>query len=400
MPILTPQTLEQLKEIQAKILFSRTDKVTKVTDGSVVNGFLFGNAKGAMKALKDIAISQSHYYPDNASGEYLNNIAIQHGIPERFGALGSSAYVRIHGTIGTVYLSGAHTFKGSEGVLFDLQEDALIGDSGFTYAKVASQDVGAQMNVAALSLNVISNPPTGHEYVINDFKAINGRDIESDQTFRQRIKNSFNIVALGTLERLSQAFILQNPNVLRVFNHGTNGVGKLEISVLTQNGANLSQTELEDLLAKSISFLSMSDMNLDWLSNDGVVLRNAVFKEIDVSLRVQLDPNFDPNGTRQNMQISMNKYIDYRFWKLGNNVEWDDLLQIAKSTEGISYVPDSTFVPRQDVQIDYGVLPRIRGFELRDLDGVIISDGSENLNPIYFPQNLDFNFIRTALRTL
>jgi hypothetical protein len=400
MAILTPVTLEELKELQAKILFSRTDKVTKVTDGSVVNGFLFGNAKGAMKVLKDIAISQSHYYPDDSSGDYLDNIAVQTGIPQRFGSLGSSTYIRLHGDIGTTYVAGSHTFRGTEGVVFDLQENAAIGNAGFTYAKIASQSVGVKSNVPALSLKTITNPPVGHLYCINDYKAIGGRDIENDQEFRQRIKDSINIVALGTLERLNQAFISQNSNILRVFNHGTNGVGKLELAILTQNGANLSQVELDALVSKTISFFSMSDLNLDWLTNTSVVLRNAVFTPIDVSLRVQLDANYNPDEVRLLMQIRMNKYIDYRVWKLGKNVEWDDLLQIAKSTRGVLYVPDNTFVPRQDVPIPYGELPRIRGFEMRDLAGNIIADGNQNLNPVYFPNSLDFNFIRTVLRTI
>ena len=38
MAVIKPTTLEDLKEIMAKILFSRTNKVTKISDGSVVNG--------------------------------------------------------------------------------------------------------------------------------------------------------------------------------------------------------------------------------------------------------------------------------------------------------------------------------------------------------------------------
>ena len=392
-------TINELKQLFAKVLFSRTDKVTKVSDGSVVNGFLFGQAKGFQKVLKDLSIAQSHYFPDYSYGEYLDSIAEQYGLPTRLGALGSSVYLRLHGAVGTTYNAFNHTARGVQGVEFLLQEDATIGSLGFTYALFASTTVGEATNVAPLSINSLTNAPTGHEYVVNEFQAIGGRDFETDDVFRNRIKNSANIVAKGTLAAIEQVLIKRNQNVLRVFNHGVNLNGKLELSVLSQNAVLFSPTELEELVEKSLDFFSMSDTNIDWLNNNGINMRNVEFQPIDISLRAQINTAYDVDAVRQLMQVRMNKYIDYRTW-VGGRVEWDDLLQIAKTTEGVLYVPDATFVPNADVIIDYGKLPRIRGFELRDINGDIVSDGGSILNPTYFPNSLDFNFIKTALRTI
>jgi uncharacterized phage protein gp47/JayE len=400
MSIIKPLTLEELKEIQAKILFSRTDKVTKIANGSVLNGVMFGNAKTGQKALTNIAIAQAHYFPDASYGQYLDDIAQQYGIPGRFGALGSSLYVRVVAAPGTVYTQGSHQVTGTAGITFDLDETVTVGDAGFAYIKVSSVEVGENTNIDPFTLNTLTNPPAGHEYVTNEYRGFGGREVESDNSFRNRIKSLYNIASIGTLERLTQALINDNPNVLRLFNHGSDGAGKIELAVVSQNGADFTGQELIDLLTKHSEFLSMSEINLDWVTTVGVVMKNPDWYPIDVGFRCQLESGYNADEVRKQVQININKYIDYRIWGAGQKVEWDDLLGIVKSTEGIRYVLDNTFVPGQDLNPGVAQLPRIRGFEMRDIDGNIISTGGNDLNPVYYPNDLDFFYIRSVLRTL
>lgn len=45
---------------------------------------------------------------------------------------------------------------------------------------------------------------------------------------------------------------------------------------------------------------------------------------------MQLQPDYDVATVRQNIQVNLTKYLDFRFWTPGDVVEWDDLLDIVK----------------------------------------------------------------------
>ena len=393
-------TIEEAKQIQAKVLFSITDQVSKITEASVLNGMFFGTAKLFQKSVKDIAISQAHYYPDYAYGAYLDNIALQYGLPPRFGALGSSLYVRVEAAPGTIYTTGGHTISGLSGINFTVDSNVTVGDAGFAYLKCSSVETGIQANVNPLTLNKMSTPPVGHLSVVNEYKGIGGRDAESDAEFRFRIKNSFNIAATGTISKLEQVFLIYNPNVLRVFNYGSSGTGKIRLAVLAQNAAEFDAGELEQMFKNFRAFLSMSEINLDYILNNGIELTNIDWYPIDVSFQCQLKSGYNADEVRRLAQVRIGKYIDYRIWRLGQRVEWDNILQIVKETDGIDYVPDVTFTPGSDIVVEYGKLPRIRGFEMRDMNGAVISDGGGVLNPVYYPKERQFAYIYNILRSL
>lgn len=393
-------TEEELKQLFVRVLLSRTDEVTKVSDGSVLSGVAYGISKLQQKGLKDVALAQSHFYPDTAYGQYLDNMALMYGIAPRFGALGSSTYLRLVGNPGTVYVAGTQVFSTSGGVSFNLAANATIGVDGFTYALVNSTTTGANTAVEALTITKVAPIPLGHQYSINEYKAVGGRDIEDDDTFRERIKNNINLFARGTLEFICQVFQKINFNVLRVLNYGSNGNGKLRLGVAAQNGANFTSLELDDLIQKATEFLSLADSNVDGLGNIGVELVNIDWEPVDISFRVELFTGFVADDIRREIQIRMNKELDYRFWIPGAKFEWDDFLQIVKSTEGVKYVPDEHFFPNADFFTDYSKLPRIRGFLMLDLDGSIISNGSGTLNPVFYPTNPDFAFAATVLASI
>lgn len=401
MVLIKPQSIEALKQLWVKVLLSRTDKVTKVTDGSVLNGVAYASSKLAQKALKDIALAQSHFYPDTAHGQYLDNIAKIYGISARFGALGSSTYVRVTADNLTTYTQGVHTFKGQDGIIWDLNETKIVDANGFAYLKVSSQTVGAETAVEPFVITTVVPIPVGHTMVINEFKAVGGRDIEDDDTFRERIKEAINALARPTRNYIKQVMLKFNPNILRVFNYGDNGNGKVKLAIATVDGKDLTPSELTTLLGQIKPWLSLSEEEPDGLLGVGIELVNVVWEPIDISFRADVDiVNFNVDAVRVNAQIRMNKYLDYRTWKAGGRLEWDDLLQIAKTTEGIRYVPDDYFFPNGDIDTNIQKLPRIRGFQMLNMDGTIISNAAGTLNPVFYPTVADFSLIQTVLANL
>lgn len=390
-------TSDEIKQIISENFFNKTNKVTKIADNSNLNGFFFGLAKATQKALKDIGLIEASILPEEATGDLLDKIANWRGIAPRFGASGSSTYVRLVGTAGTAYLKTTHIFQSTSGIAFELDADTTIPSVGYTYAKVRSQDVGIKTKVDPLSITKLSPTPAGHSYVINEYRADGGRDAESDEDLLQRIIQGPNILAKDTLAYLTQALLKINENVLRVVYQGSNGLGKNVVSVISQNGIDFNNTELGAFQAAASKFFSFVDHRTYENKNTGLIFQNVTWFPIDVSLRVKLDVSLNPDDIRKEMQARMSKILDPRTWSSDKIFEWEDFLIAAKQTTGVEYLADVYFSPNKDMILPKNNIPRVRGFQMLDLDGNLISNSDGSLNPIYFPQQIDFSFQNTVL---
>ena len=393
-------TIEELKQIFVEILMNKTSKVTKVADNSVLGGIAFGAAKVGQKALKDIAIVESHIFPDSAFGTYLDTVAANYGIATRFNLAQSSTYLRLVADPGTNYIAGTHKFSGNHGLSFDLESNVTIGVNGFEYVKVRSIDSGNKTNVDSLTITTVSPIPVGHLYVINEYRAIGGRDIEDDADFRVRIKDGANLAASGTLAKMTQVFQKINSNVLKCFYQGIDPLGKATIAIATVNGIDLNSTELDDLLDRGQDYFNLIELSQWGTQSIQVVLQNIVWQPIDVSFRVELFASYNPDDVRKNIQIAIGKYLDFRYWAPYQKVEWDELLSIVKRVAGVKYVPDATFVPSLDIIVDVNKLPRLRGFLMLDTQGNILQNISGTLNPVYYPNQPDFSYQNTLLTVI
>jgi len=398
--ITTIMTQEELFDLFAETLLNNTSKVTKISRHSALSGIGYGVGAVAQRAMKDIALVESHLLPENAFGSHLDAIAARTGVGARFGASGSSTYIRLVGAVGTTYSKGTHTFSGNHGIVFDLDHSVAIGSAGYTYAKVSSTTTGVGTNVDPLSITTINTAPAGHVYVINEYEATGGRDSESDADFRDRIRSYANIAARGTLAFIHQVMLQTNSDILRVFYQGTNSAGQSILRVATQNGADLSPSELEALASNVQEYVSVADLQPYGSSARGFVIENVQWQPVDISFRVVLQDNADNDEVRKLIQARISKYFDVRSWDANKRVEWDDLLQIVKATTGVKYVLDTFFVPNQDIQVDEGKIPRVRGFLMLDASGALLSGVNGTLNPFYYPIEADFNFQASILRTL
>jgi len=402
MPLnIKPTTVEERKQIYAQTLLNKTNKVSKISDNSVLSAHAYGVAKVSGKAEKDIVLAMSKLFPDLAHGAQLDQCADNFGVAARFAAGESSTSVLIVGAAGTQYIAGTHTWESKSGVQFTLENSVTIGSEGFTYAKVRSIDVGIKTNVEPNTITKVSPEPTGHSYTTNEYYAQFGRDTESDSLFRTRIKESNNIIATRTVSMIEQVFMKINSNVLRVFYQGIDPQGQLILAIVTQNGVDLNQNELDALLAQGDQYFSLVELRSYGRQNYGIVLRNIGWQYIDISFRVELLQNANVDDVRKNIQIAISKYMDFRYWKPGDqNVEWDELLQIVSGIQGVKYVPDQYFFPNNDVRTDPNRLPRLRGFRMLNLNGTVITDLQGAVNATFYPNVADFSLQQTVLTTI
>lgn len=381
-------TISKLKQLWLELLINKTDKVSDISDNSVLNATAFATAKVAQKCIKDIAIVESQIMPESAVGTDLDNAGRLFGSMTRETVLGSSTYLRIIADEGTFYDKTSVTFSNYNGIQFIPDEDLTMGALGYDYLLVRSVDQGEKTNVDPNSIVNINNAPTGHIGCTNEYMALGGRDYDSDELFRVKIMQHNNIKAQQTIAYYTSIFRQINSNILKVMYKGVDSDGKKTFSIVTQNGSSLQTEELEDIIDQTKKYFSLNDMNVygDVL---GVKLINAVWHEVNgatgVDFRIEVWSNYDPNAVRKQIQINLTKYLDWRYWPVGGKIEWDDLLQIVKNTEGVKYVPDAYFYPKADEAVSVSRLPRIKKFVMRDLDGNIIADSAGILSPVFYP---------------
>lgn len=271
-----------------------------------------------------------------------------------------------------------------------------VGESGYGYVKVRSINAGYSTNVPPNSITNVSPQPQGHIECTNEYYAIGGRDSEDDETFRIRIKNNLNILSKNTIEYWTQTLSNIDDRVLKVMSAGLDEKGIYNLYVVSQNGIFFTEEELDTLLESAQGYFGISELNIEG-KVVGIGIKNIdwfyVGSERGLDFRVQLQPDYDVSTVRQNIQVNLTKYLDFRFWTPGKIVEWDDLLDIVKKTDGVKYVPDEYFFPYYDQQVPANQLPRIRGFVMRDQDGNILYDSDSNLSPLFYPSEPEDLFV-------
>jgi uncharacterized membrane protein len=380
-------TISTLKNLWIELFLDKTNKVTNVADGSVLNAVAFGTAKVAQKAIKDIAITEAKIFPETATGEYLDKSAALFGVSPRKGALGSSTYVRVYADPGTIY-NETNFFVNQNGIRFSVNESVTVGRSGYAYVSVRSVNQGLVTNVDANSIINVTPAPSGHIECTNEYMATGGRDSEDDETFRIRIMTNLNTLSKGTLEYYTQIFQNIDDRILKVLNVGLGEDGIFYLYLVSQNGILFTQDELETLLEKSKSYFGLFELNLEG-NVVGIQLKNAewffIGSERGMDFRIEIDPSYDVATVRKNIQVALTKYLDFRFWEAGKIVQWDDLLGIVKNAEGVKYVPDEYFFPYYDQEVPLNQLPRIKGFVMRNLEGIVLYDAGSELSPMFYP---------------
>ena len=349
-------------------------------------------------------VVEGHLFPDTAYGDYLDNIAASRGIAPRFTSFGSTTYVRVQAAIGTTYSSGT-TFISSNGIQFVSTSNYTVGRDGYGYIKVNSVQGGAASNVDALTINTISNPPVGHIACTNEYAATGGRDNESDDDFRIRIKASANQLARNTMAYLEQIFMKINSKVLRLHRGGVDENGRICLIVVSINGQDFTTAEFDEILSQSEEFLSLNELSRQTVSGFPISLVNPNWYPIDIDFRCDIDPAYDQASVRRNMQIAVSKLFDYRYWNTNGKVEWENILYAIRNTDGVRYVSDAFFLPKSDINMTNYRLPRVRGFIVRDMDGGVLSDNYSitsqfDYTDYFFPNSPDTNFQQSVITTI
>lgn len=380
-------SVNELKNYFIQELLNKVDgKISKVSDHSILNGTAFGVAKIFQKAMKDVALLESELFPEYAYGEYLDTIAQRYGVSPRKSNTGSSVYVKLVAEPGSLYIAENCIFASTEGITFKLTEDFEMGENGFDYVQLKSTTTGEDSNVAANTITRVTRAPSGHLYVNNDLPASGGVSEEDDQSFLKRIMNNFNNFSFETLDKLTYVMQTINPLILEIKKEGINSNGQIVLSLVTSNGSFLSEDDLDLLMKGTLPYLSLADLTV---SNglDGqhmpLVLKNIGYTYIDIDFRIDLYSDISVDDFRLNAIEQISSYLDFRTWDK-DAVDWEDLYAIIRNQYGIKSLPEQFFTPHVDVGVDSLSLPRLRGFVMRDMNGVALTNNNQTIIPVYY----------------
>ena len=382
-------TLSDIKNLYVETFLNNTNKVSKITDLSVLNAHAFAIAKLLQKDLKETAIVESQLFPQLSSGSYLDSAAKYIGGVSRLQATGSYTYVRVNADSGTQYIPGVSTFTSNNGIQFEMIEPSYVGVNGYTYIQVRSTTLGSNTNVDPLTINKVINPPVGHLNCTNEYASNGGRDTESDEDFKIRLSTFGNLVAKETQLSILENLKLNDNRILKLVRNGFTDSGKISFGIVTCNGVGFTTQELKSLENKLSNFVSISDLNQQG-QNIGIELLNKSYLEIDVDFRLSIVDGFTEEEVRKSIQINLTKYFHFNRWF--SKVEWDDLLEVVKSTSGVSYVPDEFFgicknggtASSSDIVLSKLDIPRIKGFIMKDISGDILFKSNNNILPVYY----------------
>ncbi len=382
-------TISDLKNLYVETFLNNTNKVSKITDLSVLNAHAFAIAKLLQKDLKETAIVESQLFPQLSSGSYLDSAAKYISGISRLQSTGSYTYVRVSADNGTQYIPGVSYFTSNNGIQFEIIDPTYVGINGYEYIQVRSISSGSNTNVDPFSINKVINPPVGHINCTNEYSAIGGRDTESDEDFKIRLSTFGNLAAKETQLSILENLKLNDNRILRLIRNGFTDNGKISFRIVTCNGVGFTKQELKSLENKLSNFVSISDLNQQG-QNIGIELLNNSYFEFDIDFRLDILSGFTEDDVRKSIQSNLTKYLNFNnsFYKL----EWDDLLEVVKSTSGISYIPDEYFgicisggsPSPADISLNKNSIPRVKGFIMRDISGNILFNNNNNILPVYY----------------
>lgn len=387
-------SVTELKNIVTEFILNKTNKLSKLSAGSIFNAVAYGVAKIGQKTLREVAIVESQLFPEYAIGTTLDDVAKRYGIFSRFGASPSSVYIYLYGNSGTTYNKNTCSFVSSDGITFKLNDNVTINSNRYAYALATSVESGSKANVSPLSITNCINGPSGHLFCTNTFAAYGGRDIESDDEFRNRIENVLNSISTKTLEYLAQVALNYNSNILKFVNLGTYQ-GKTKLGVYTQSGAALSDAELTNLAIQMREYLALSDIseNLE----QRVYFSNVAYTPIDIRVKLSyMEDLYSVNDIYSSIQKKLISYVDYRYLNTENNISWIDLYELIKNTEGVINVNYGDFLvngSQNNVVINKALLPKFRQMLIYDLNGnTLLDTTTSNYMPFIYPVYRDLNY--------
>ena len=296
-----------------------------------------------------------------ASGSDLDVVVSDRSIKRKI-ATKASVTLKFTGLIGTVIPVGTKvaTIQGTE--FTTLVQKAIGDDGGGNTAEIAAEAVvaGAASNVRQETIVQIIDTIDDIASVINPESSVGGYDYEGDTQLRSRAITIFDRLGVGTQDNYNEWAKRANIDILRaraqVYNPRYSDT-TITLHVVKNNAGIFTIPELESI-----------ENYIQGLCPLGQFIKavNISWETINISAQIRRKTGYSVQETQNNIIDNLQKYLDYRDWDWGQDVEWSDLYSLINNTLGVQDLSPSQFVPSTNVAVSDNSLPKIGTVTLTD----------------------------------
>ena len=207
MPSLVLKSYEQILQQMINSLVATSD-LSDVTDSSMAKHLLAAAAREIDEAYFQLGNMRDVFALDTATGTDLDERAqeIQPALLTRYVQVKATGFVTFSraGTAGIATIPLGTVVKTGDGKEFETTAvgQILNGNTDSANVPIIAKVGGSDGNVAALTIIKFDNKPTGVDTVTNNVDTNFGADQESDDAFRDRIKEFISTLSRCTPEAL------------------------------------------------------------------------------------------------------------------------------------------------------------------------------------------------------
>ncbi len=274
----------------------------------------------------DWVLDQS--FPQTAQGEYLDYHAETRGISraEATRAEGTVQFSAPTAVSADCTISKGTVAMTAEGVKFETTEAVTLAvGTRVVDAHAKAVKAGADGNVLAGQVRLMSVLPTGVTECTNPDAFAGGSDTEDDESLRRRILESYRRLPNGANAAFYEQEAMSFPGVAAAKAVGrARGIGTVDVYVATQSGA-----PSEELLAKIAEALDRKRE----IAVDVEVLAPTA-EAIDISAELSVKEGYDFAEVVQSVRAALNAYFTGE--RLGEEILSARLAALNYGTDGVA----------------------------------------------------------------
>jgi len=346
------KTHQQLEEELVREFVARQSVITYTGIGSSIRGYITAVALKLRELWNEVTQIKRKLFINTAESADLDILAEERGVT-RLGATKAGAMLLFTGTLNTVITANTVITDPTSNIGYKLQENVTIGgknpnfviDGAINIANASIGDIAwAECLIAGTNGNCQANSITqlslsGVTSVTNPSPAQGGKDIESDDELRYRLKNYIKLLNQQTQQYYQALCKDLDSRVLRVLaQKDTSRPDGIKIIITTTSGVPLPQVDLDILSAqikeKQRSFTEISCANI-------------AFTLVSVSMRVKLKPivgsTIDSEKYFRDASAALAKYFDWSMWEYDKDISVDDVYIICQAVPQTDDIELSTF---------------------------------------------------------
>lgn len=268
-------------------------------------------------------------FPTTAQGDYLDAHALERGLTRKPAAKahGNVTFYRADGNTDSILIpAGTQVGTIRDARRFITQEDAtLASGANQILVPVEAAEAGASYNVNGGTITVILTPVAGIGRVYNGSLMRSGADIESDDSLRERLLDSYRNISNGAN---AAYYRLLAESVTGVYSAGVvgraRGAGTVDVYVCARGGAVSAS-----VLAQVQTLLSqMRELNVD------VAARHASVEDINLHIRLKVRDGYAFSDVSAEVRRAVTAYINER--GVGGDVLLCDVGEVIFHVEGVA----------------------------------------------------------------